>query len=172
MSKTMVNVKVTRAQRLCTLWTHDDNFSRDDIVFNGEKFPEIPTAPGTLLQIVGIDSGTAVRDFQTTAKTAHCDTPQVKGDNIARDAGVTGHPSRTRRGSITITTDENVSTFPDGRGMNVEKAYVFAVTAVPADLRSKYANLQVSCGRQRCVQSLTDSAVIDIREDRQSVWVS
>jgi hypothetical protein len=165
MSKPPANVKATRVQRLCTLWTHDDNFSRDDIVFNGEKFPEIPTAPGTLLQIVGVDSSTAVRDFQTTAKTAHFDTPQAKGENTSRDAGVTEQPHRTRRGSTTITTDENTSSFPNVRDGDMEKAYVFSVTAVPADLKSKYANLQVSCAPYRCTQSLTCSSAIDFGED-------
>jgi hypothetical protein len=172
MLKSPANAKATRVQRLCTLWTHDDNFSRDDIVFNVEKFPEIPTAPGTLLQILGVDSVTAVRDFQTISKTTHFDTPQAKGDNTSRDAGVIEQSSRTRRGSTTITIDENLSTFPNGRDGDTEKAYVFAVTTVPADLKSKYANLQVSCSRERCAQSLTCSSVIDFGEDCQSVWVS
>jgi hypothetical protein len=141
----MSNVKATRVQKVCTLWTHDDNFSRDDIVFNEERFPEIPTSPGTLLQIVGIDSVTAVRDFQTTSKGAQSDASPAKDDNIAREAGEDGPPRRTRRGSITITIDENGSTMPGGRDLDVEKAYVFSVTALPADLKSKHANLQVSC---------------------------
>jgi hypothetical protein len=140
----MFNVKATRVQKVCTLWTHDDNFSRDDIVFNGEKFSEIPTAPGTLLQIVAIDSGTAVRDFQTTAKSAHFDTSQARGENIVPEPSVHPSPGRTRRGSITITIDENGSTYPGGRDIDAKKAYVFAVAALPADLKSKYANLQVS----------------------------
>jgi hypothetical protein len=151
MSRSVSNVKATRVQKVCTLWTHDDNFSRDDIVFNGEKFPEIPTAPGTLLQIVGIGSATAVRDFQTSAKSAHSDGPQARSENITSEPNTHPSPARTRRGSITITIDENGSTYPGGRDIDAKKAYVFAVTALPADLKSKYANLQVSCAQRHCV---------------------
>jgi hypothetical protein len=140
----MSNAQKPRVQKVCTLWTHDDNFSRDDIVFNGDKFPELPTVPGTLLQIVGIDSGTAVRDFQSTTNSAQPHVPQAKSGDIARDNGLSGVPKRTRRGSITITIDENGTTLPLGRDIDEAKAYVFSVTVLPADLKSKHANLQVS----------------------------
>jgi hypothetical protein len=135
----MSNMKPTRVQKICTLWTHDDNFSRDDVVFNGDKFPELPITPGTLLQIVSIESGTSVRDFQASAQ-AHA--PQDRGASSARDAD--GQLKRSRRGSMTLTVDENGTAIPGGRETDVDKAYVFAVTALPADLKSKHANLHVS----------------------------
>lgn len=135
----------TRVQKICTLWTHDDNFSRDDIVFNGEKFAELPTEPGTLLQIVAPHSQTAERDFQTTPAVRN---PKL-GSPIAKATGTNSsnaNPSggRTRRDSITITVDENGSTLPGGRNIESEKAYVFAVTKLSPDLKSKHANLQIS----------------------------
>jgi hypothetical protein len=145
MSRSVSNSQTTRVQKVCTLWTHDDNFSRDDIVFNADKFPELPTASGTLLQIVGIDSATAVRDFQPSAKGAQPDATHSRNGNIVQDHIAHRLPKRTRRGSVTITIDENGSKFPGGRDIDDEKAYVFAVTALPADLKSKYANLHVSC---------------------------
>jgi hypothetical protein len=144
MSRSVSNAQTTRVQKICTLWTHDDNFSRDDIVFNADKFPELPTAPGTLLQIVGIDSATSVRDFQPPSKGAQPDVAYTRSVNIAQDHIAHRLPKRTRRGSATITIDENGARFPGGRDIDDDKAYVFAVTALPADLRSKYANLQVS----------------------------
>ncbi|KAF2829191.1 hypothetical protein CC86DRAFT_345737 [Ophiobolus disseminans] len=144
MSRSVSNVKTTRVQKICTLWTHDDNFSRDDIVFNNEKFPEIPTAPGTLLQIVTIDSGHAVRDFRSTAKSVQSDAQKEKVGGNLSDAGVRGPHGRGPQVISTITIDENGSTVPGGRDIDVEKAYVFAVSALPADLKSKHANLQVS----------------------------
>ncbi|KAH8728688.1 hypothetical protein GQ44DRAFT_646426 [Phaeosphaeriaceae sp. PMI808] len=144
MPRSMSNAQPTRVQKICTLWTHDDNFSRDDIVFNGDKFPEIPTVPGTLLQIVAIESSTAVRDFQTTVKSTQLDGSQTIGETYGRDASANGLPRKARRGSTTITVDENGSAIPGRREVGAEKAYVFAVTALPADLKSKYANLQAS----------------------------
>jgi hypothetical protein len=171
MSRSVSNAQRPRVQKLCTLWTHDDNFSRDDIVFNGDKFPEIPTVPGTLLQIVGIESGTAVRDFQSSTNGAQPHAPQAKGGDNARDNGVSGVPKRTRRGSITITIDENGSTLPPGHDLDEEKAYVFSVTSLPADLKSKHANLQVSFARTQCARQLTSYVGVDLREDCKSIWV-
>lgn len=156
MSRSVSNNKPMRVQKVCTLWTHDDNFSRDDIVFNGEKFPDIPTAPGTLLQIVALDSGTSVRDFQSTANGSQANAQQAKDGIAARDSGVNILPKRSRRGSVTVTIDENGSSFPGGREIDAEKAYVFAVTALPADLRSKHANLQVGELQRYCAHTLTD----------------
>ncbi|KAH3969696.1 hypothetical protein HBH52_173310 [Parastagonospora nodorum] len=144
MSKSVSDARTTRVQKVCTLWTHDDNFSRDDIVFNSEKFPEIPTTTGTLLQIVALDSNTAVRDFQSTTKGSQHDLHQAKEGVFARDTGANGLFKRSRRHSNTITIDENGSSFPGGRDIDAEKAYVFAAAALPADLKSKHANLQVS----------------------------
>lgn len=142
MSKSVSNAKTTKVQKLCTLWTHDDNFSRDDIVFNEDKFPELPTKPGTLLQIIPVTSSISVRDFQATRNTEHV-PPHVRTDVTARDSRVS-IPGRSRRGSITITIDENGTTTAGGRDLDSDKAYVFAASTISADLKSKHANLQVS----------------------------
>lgn len=143
MTKSVSNHKQARLQKVCTLWTHDDNFSRDDIVFNGDKFPELPTTAGSLLQIIPISSGTSVRDFQSPAKTVHHAAAQGKSENASQDAGTEAHPKRSRRGSLTITLDENGSVIPGGRDVDTEKAYVFVSKALTPDLKSKHPNLQV-----------------------------
>ncbi|KAL5118100.1 vacuolar membrane-associated protein iml1 [Pleosporales sp. CAS-2024a] len=142
MSKSASDARTTRAQKSCTLWTHDDNFSRDDIVFNADKFPEISTAPGTLLQIVALEAGTAVRDFQSSAKGPQLDAHQAKDAASARAAH--SLPGRSRRGSVTIAFDENGSSYPGAQDVGTERAYIFAVGSLSADLKSKYANLQIS----------------------------
>jgi hypothetical protein len=141
MSKPLSNSQHARIQKVCVLWTHDDNFSREDIVFNGEKFPELPTDPGSLLQIVAIHTDDAVRDFHTGPKSAQLDV-QSKPESVAKHPSTDPHQKRTRRGSIAVTIDENGSTIP-GREFDTEKAYVFVPKPLPADLKSKYANLQV-----------------------------
>lgn len=143
MSKSVPSIKQTRVQKVCTLWTHDDSFSREDIIFNGEKFPEIRVRPGSLLQIVAINPGTAVRDFQPTAKNTQTEAAQARGEYANRDNGGDSYSKRSRRGSLTITVDENGSTLLGGREVDVEKAYIFAPKPLPADLKAKHANLQV-----------------------------
>jgi len=138
-------------------------------VFNGDKFPELPTTTGTLLQIVTIDSGTAVRDFQSDAKSTQPDAPQAKGQHLAKGAGANGLPGRGRRGSITVTIDENGSTIPGGRDIDIEKAYVFSVAPLSADLKSKHANLQVGWLWQICKYELTSCRFQSQRELRKSL---
>lgn len=144
MTKSVSNLKEARLQKVCTLWTHDDNFSRDDIVFNEDKFSELPTTAGSLLQIIPISSGTSVRDFQSAAKTAHNAAAQGKPDHASQDCGTETHSKRSRRGSLTITLDEHGSVIPGGRDVDTEKAYVFVSKTLPVDLKSKHPNLQVS----------------------------
>ncbi|KAF2703601.1 hypothetical protein K504DRAFT_495416 [Pleomassaria siparia CBS 279.74] len=144
MSKSVVSVKRTRVQKVCTLWVHDENFSKDDVVFNGEKFPELPATPGSLIQIMRIKQATTVRDFQATSNKTAKDTSQSKTDDSSKDGAHETHSRRTRRGSVVETIDENGLSIPGGREVVPDKSYIFVATATPTDLRSKYSNLQVS----------------------------
>lgn len=144
MSKSVVSDRHTRVQKICTLWTHDDNFSRDDVVFNGEKFPELPTTPGSLIQIIALKHTSAVRDFQTTAKNAPKEASQARGDDSSRDTLPDTHSRRSRRGSVKIMLDENGSPIQGGRDVDMEKSYIFVAKPLPNDLKSKHSNLQVS----------------------------
>lgn len=138
------NMKQARVQKVCTLWTHDDNVSRDEVVFNAEKFPELPAAPGSLLQIVPMNSGTAVRDFQSALKSTEIDLTPGRSEGARKDTGSNSHSRRGRRGFVTITIDENGSAIPGGRDIETEKSYVFVSNFLPTDLKSKHPNLQVS----------------------------
>lgn len=144
MSNLASGLKVVKVQKVCTLWTHDENFSRDDIVFHGERFPELPTTPGTLLQIVPVSSSTPDRDLHATPGAIQTDDPQATAKGSGKDAGASVQTKQRRRGSHTLTIEEHASTIPSQRHDEVDKAFIFAVADLPADLRSKHPNLQVS----------------------------
>ncbi|KAF2871760.1 hypothetical protein BDV95DRAFT_544516 [Massariosphaeria phaeospora] len=144
MSKSATSTKAQRVQKVCTLWTHDDNFSRDDVVFNGEKFPELPATPGSLIQIIALKHGTAVRDFQTPTKTLPNEKHQAKAHGSSNDAVSQAPLRRSRRGSAMITLDENGSVIHGGRDVDPEKSYIFVARPLPADMKAKHTNLQVS----------------------------
>ncbi|KAH9874449.1 hypothetical protein IAQ61_003638 [Plenodomus lingam] len=144
MPTSVSNAAKPRVQKVCTLWTHDDNFSREDIVFNREKFPELPTAPGSLLQIVAIKTGTAVRGLQGNASGTPNHASQTEPDASTLNVDPDGHAKRDRRGSITITVDEAGGLIPEGREVDAEKAYIFVSKQLPVDLKAKHTNLQVS----------------------------
>jgi len=142
MSKSTISVKRTRVQKVCTLWTHDDNFSKDDVVFNCDKFSELPASPGSLIQIIALKYGTVVRDFQSTSKTAPKDPMHVKLDDGTKD--ITDTPKRSRKGSVRITFDETGSVIQENREVDLEKSYMFVAKPFPNELKSKHSNLQVS----------------------------
>jgi hypothetical protein len=151
MSKSIVSVKRTRVQKVCTLWIHDENFSRDDVVFNGDKFSELPATPGSLIQILGLKQVTSVRDFQSTnTHTTAKDVTQTKADNSSKESTHATHSRRTRRGSVIQTLDENGQPIQGGRDVDSEKSYIFVAKPMPADLKSKHPNLHVSCETSAC----------------------
>lgn len=139
-----MNGKRTRIQKVCTLWTHDDNFSKDDVVFNGDKFSELPATPGSLIQVIALKYGTIVRDFQAPPKSATSNGAQGNDDDSFKDAATDVHSRRSRRGSVKITLDESGSLIKEGRDLDTEKSYIFVAKPFPAELKSKHSNLQVS----------------------------
>lgn len=169
MPTSVFSVAKPRVQKICTLWTHDDNFSREDIVFNGDKFPELPVAPGSLLQIVAINSGTAVRDFQGNTSNTQMRAFQAMADVTPKNVDLGSHAKRDRRGSITITIDENGMPVPGGREVNTEKAYIFVAKPLPTDLKAKHTNLQVSCIQSVLPPELSHAIGLDFGKDCQSV---
>lgn len=143
MSTSVTSTQPTRVQKVCTLWTHDENFSKEEVVFNAEKFPELSLSSGSLIQIIALKHATAVRDFQTTAKNDPKDSGQPKADVSARDAYPDTYSRRTRRGSVLITLDENGVVVEEGREVDYEKSYIFVAKPLTADLKSKHSQLQV-----------------------------
>ncbi|CAI6342070.1 unnamed protein product [Periconia digitata] len=144
MSDTVVTARRTRVQKVCTLWTHDDNFSKEDVVFNGDKFLELPATPGCLIQVIALKQGTAVRDFQASTKVPVRDSGQSKPDDSSQYTIKSPHTRRSRRGSLRVTLDENGSVIQDGREVDMEKSYTFVAKPFPADLKSKQSNLNLS----------------------------
>lgn len=134
--------KPARAQKICTLWTHDENFSRDDVVFNSDKFPELPITQGSLLQIVAVNTGTAVRDFSSTPKAPTNDAT-TKVDAPSREPADV-QSRKSRRGSFTKNPDENGSVVPAGHDVDTEKTYIFTSKPLPQEFKAKHANLQIS----------------------------
>jgi hypothetical protein len=125
--------------RLCISNSHYVEIRCDptiEIIFHGERFPELPTSTGALLQIVAIHTDNTVRDFHTGAKSTSQYATQHRTDPLNKDTHMDSHSKKHRRDSITITIDENGSIIPGGREIDAKRAYVFVPRALPADLKS------------------------------------
>jgi hypothetical protein len=143
MSKSLMSAKHTRVQKICTLWTHEENFSKDDVVFNGEKFPELSIISGSLIQILILKQATAVRDFQAAAADAPKENSHAKVNDTEKESVSEAHHKRNRKGSVRVTVDESGPQIYDGRSADANKSYIFVARPMPMELKSKHPNLQV-----------------------------
>lgn len=142
MSASLVSTNRTRVQKVCTLWTHDENFSRETVVFNEDKFPELKLSPGALIQIIGLGQASDVRDFQTSAKAKSQTGKAARGHDSIRDEH---HDARTRsrRSSMRVMLDESGAEIPGGRELDLDKSYVFVAKPMAAELKTRQPGLQV-----------------------------
>ncbi|KAL1628011.1 vacuolar membrane-associated protein iml1 [Neofusicoccum ribis] len=135
-----------KVQKICTLWTHDDSLSREDVLFNIDRFSELAISPGSLVKIVALSQNTSVRDFQDLARTPSQDgSRHIKLDTARKTPSTGGFRSRKpQSGSFTLTFDENGHRIHGGREVDPQKTYVFLAKAMGPELKTKYPNLQVS----------------------------
>lgn len=137
--------RTSRIQKICTLWTHDENFSKEDVVFNHERFPELAIPTGSLAKIIALKQSTAVRDFQNGTRESSADNAQkLRAADAGRRPSLANLPSKkTRRNSVTIFDDSGTQVLGT-KEMDRELQYVFVCKPPPADLKAKHSNLQVS----------------------------
>lgn len=134
-----------KVQKVCTLWTHETQFSREDVVINLDRFPELSITPGTLVKIVALSQNTAVRDFQEVPRSSSQDGGRRIKLETTRHASSTGFGSqKNRHGTFMVTLDENGHRVQGGRDVDAQKTYVFIAKPMSQDLKAKYPNLQVS----------------------------
>jgi hypothetical protein len=150
MSTSLVSSKRTKIQKVCTLWTHDENFSKETVVFNEERFPELSLSPTSLIQILALKHAPAVRDFQVSSKCNTRDGAPGKGNESGQDVHTEGRSRRSRRGSVKITLDENGTVIPGGRDVDAEKSYIFVAKSMSSELRSKHPTLHVCLWIRLC----------------------
>ncbi|KAK8161263.1 hypothetical protein BKA80DRAFT_205850, partial [Phyllosticta citrichinensis] len=143
MSKS-ANLASPKMQKVCTLWTHDTQFSREDVVINLDRFPELSITPGTLVKIVALSQNTAVRDFQEVPRSSSQDGGRRIKLETTRHASSTLGSRKNRNGTFMVTLDENGHRVQGGREIDAQKTYVFIAKAMSQDLKTKYPNLQVS----------------------------
>ncbi|KAF2754584.1 hypothetical protein EJ05DRAFT_533226 [Pseudovirgaria hyperparasitica] len=144
--------KPTQFQKLCTLWTHGDDLSREDVVFNIDKFPELGLSYGSLVQIIAVKDTSAVRDFQGLVRNTSSDTllrikSDIKDANVRRLSIVGQSSKKARRPSVTLTLDESGMPISGGRDVDVEKSYMFVCKPMPPELKNRYPHLQVTVSK-------------------------
>lgn len=106
--------------QLCSLWVHDESFSRDEVLFNPHAFGDTGVKPGDLIEILGLPGD--LREL---------------GGKAARD-GPDKDPSRASSGSV----KSNSAAPKPGKAKHGR--FLFIAKPLPPDLKTRHPNLQVS----------------------------
>ncbi|TAQ86963.1 hypothetical protein B7494_g4723 [Chlorociboria aeruginascens] len=120
-----------QVERRCTLWVHDEAFSKDEVVLNLDLFPEFQV--GELMAIAALKTDIGVRDFQDKAQGQDS---EMLGVSMHRDRS----NSKPRRPSEPNGVDANHST-------DLGRRYLFMAKNIPKELKSKHPNLEISVAR-------------------------
>ncbi|KAH8808764.1 vacuolar membrane-associated protein-like protein IML1 [Xylogone sp. PMI_703] len=120
-------------ERKCILWTHDESFSKEDVIINLDLFPGVK--PGELMAIMALKTDSGVRDFHDKAQT-HKHELEALGLSLRRERS----NSNSREGSELDGVKQNYDVDPS-------KRYLFIAKEMPKDLKNKLPSLEVSVSK-------------------------
>ncbi|KAI9848065.1 MAG: vacuolar membrane-associated protein iml1 [Sclerophora amabilis] len=135
------------SERRCTLWVHDEFFSKDDVLVNLALFPDGFARIGDLAKLVAFKSDTTNRDAEHPLPAARRSgrTRSQDDDGEGDDQGyATPEPPVTRHDSVHPTADSD-TTLDEGEDDYLEQhlRYVFVVKDLSNEQRSRQPKLQV-----------------------------
>ncbi|EGC47510.1 vacuolar membrane-associated protein IML1 [Histoplasma capsulatum var. duboisii H88] len=113
--------------RPCSLWVHDDNFSREDVLFNISAFGDIGLKVGDLVEL----STPRVSQGELHGSSNRLDP----SGRTLRDAGDSDQSSNSAAKRVGGHKSQSSSTY--GR-------YLFLVKPLAADIKARHPNLQIS----------------------------
>lgn len=125
-----------RIQKVCTVWTHDADFSAEDVVFNFDRFAELKLSSNSLAQLIPIPQGSTVKDFVRSGKRKKEKTPACLTDPSKKQ------PSQKE--AAVSTFDENGVPLTGVIETDEDRAYVFVARDGTPAMKQKYPTLQVS----------------------------
>lgn len=131
----------------CSLWVHDENLSREDVLLDSAVFPKDAVRPGDLVEVASLRKTPA--EEESAAGTGILNTTNGAESRAAGEDGVT--PSVAQVSAVDgqhigrRTGPHDASTLQDrGGGVSErQRSYVFVVKELSPELKQKYPNLQV-----------------------------
>ena len=121
---------VAPKSRTATLWVHEDNFSKEEVLINFNLFEGRTLRDGDLIQITALKSTTAAKDFSTS-------TPESSNSRGGEGYSYYGVDHMPRPAAITKALE-------DSYNVDEKLRYCFTAHEMPAELRAKQKALQVS----------------------------
>lgn len=119
-------------ERRCNLWTHDESFSKDEVILNLDLFPDIKA--GELMAIVALKTDSGFRDFpdKSTLNKPDIDSATASGQFGSYIWNQSGHEHRGQS---------------FGHDVGFGKRYLFLAKDMPKDLKLKQPALEVSLAK-------------------------
>ncbi|KAI5307061.1 SNF1-interacting protein [Ascosphaera pollenicola] len=109
-------------QRVCTLWVHDESFSREDVLLNLEAFTDLAINVGDLVEVSPSSPAAKQRDSHFARhKSDNGHSANIASENSYVDAASASDSSASSKGGL-----------------------VFLVKSVSPELRARQPNLQIS----------------------------
>ena len=124
------------------MWVHEENFSKEDVIFNASKFSECGIEAGSLAWVAAVKSTTAVRDFQsTTGPSKENGTPSQRRGSIP---GQLKAQQDILKESDELLIDENGTEVEGDRPLDTDRYYVFLAQDASSEMKAKSSTLQIS----------------------------
>lgn len=120
-------------ERRCSLWVHENGFSKDEVVLNLDLFPDVK--PGELMAIVALKTDTGVRDFQDKVQTARKDV-ETLATAIQRERSGSNPRSPGPANGSEAKHD-----------VDLGNRYLFIARDMPKEMKAKQPTLEVSVAK-------------------------
>ena len=134
----------SRLGRLCTLWVHDDNFSKEEVILDTSLFPPDTLRAGCLAEVVAAGSRITSRDFQDVAeRAAENDCRSGKAGGLASVASLDAEVDPSSGNSTPVPVDDRRLAPEDTQELDRQNRYVFLVKDMSKDQKTKHPKLQV-----------------------------
>jgi hypothetical protein len=165
-------IRTRPAEKVCTIWVHEDKFSGDDVIIGQSLFPRGALRRGDLVQIVALKSaklGQLGRDTDNTTRSPAPRDTNSKHRGVSSDSASFAHSGTDRSSTAAHGTDhEMVLTLSDrasgagvsgggfgngrssaasqeiNRDVDHDKKYLFAVRETNSEQAMRQPNLQIS----------------------------
>jgi hypothetical protein len=119
-------------ERKCIIWVHEEAFSKDDVIFDLDLFPDVK--PGELMGVLALKAEPGVRDFQDQPQTSKKD-----GDTLSTAM----HRQRSNSGPESPSTVNGNAR----RDSDIGKRYLFIAQAMSKEMKSKQPSLEISVAK-------------------------
>lgn len=117
------------------LWVHDEGFSKEDVVFNIDLFPEVKS--GELMAIMALKTDSGVRDFQEKPQTSKRDSDSLATAMQRERSSSNPRSPGTVNGNSGDAKNE----------IDVWNRYLFIARDMPKDMKVKQPSLEVSVAK-------------------------